>query len=105
MAMTNRARSKRLRQSEQLLGAGTNAQAYGIGVIGPDLRRTDALLVVVFAVAIALSFVFLGVIIIPGVLLVVVIHGAIDRPASVAVTSCGVAILARSEPNGRPRRS
>ena len=78
-------------------------EAYGIGVIGPDPRRTDALLVVVFAVAIALSFVFLGVIIIPGVLLVVVIHGAIDRPASVAVTSRGVAIL--SELNGRPRRS
>ena len=104
MAMTKRARSRRLRQSEQLLGAGTNAQAYGIGVIGPDPRRTDALLVVVFAAAIALSFVFLGVIIIPGVLLVVVIHGAIDRPASVAVTSRGVAILARSELNGRPRK-
>ena len=104
MAMTKRARSRRSRQSEQLLGAGTNAQAYGIGVIGPDPRRTDALLVVVFAAAIALSFVFLGVIIIPGVLLVVVIHGAIDRPASVAVTSRGVAILARSELNGRPRK-
>ena len=104
MAMTKRTRSRRLRQSEQLLGAGTNAEAYGIGVIGPDPRRTDALLVVVFAAAIALSFVFLGVIIIPGVLLVVVIHGAIDRPASVAVTSRGVAILARSELNGRPRK-
>jgi hypothetical protein len=60
--------------------------------------------VAIFAVAIALSFVFLGVIIIPGVLLVAAIHGAIDRPASAAVTNQGVAILARSELNGQPRK-
>jgi hypothetical protein len=86
------------------MGAGSHAQAYAIGVIGPDPRRTDLLLVMIFAVAIALSFVFLGVIIIPGVLLVAAIHGAIDRPASVAVTNQGVAVLARSELNGRPRK-
>jgi hypothetical protein len=104
MAMTKRARSKRLRKSEQLLGAGTEGQGYGTGVIGPDPRRTDLLLVLVFAVAIALSFIFFRVIIIPGVLLVAAIHGAIDRPTSVAVTNRGIAILARSEFNGRPRK-
>jgi hypothetical protein len=104
MAMTKRARSNGLQKSEQLLGAGTNAQEYGIGVIGPDPRRTDFLLVLVFVVAIALSFVFLGVIIIPGVLLVAAMHGAIDRPASVAVTNRGMAIFARSELSGRPRK-
>ena len=86
------------------MGAGSQVHAYAIGVIGPDPRRTDVLLVMVFAVAIALSFVFLGVIIIPGVLLVAAIHGAIDRPASVAATNKGVAVLARSELNGRPRK-
>ena len=85
------------------MGAGSHAHAYAIGVIGPDPRRTDLLLVLIFTVAIALSFVFLGVIIIPGVLLVAAIHGAIDRPASVATTNQGVAVLARSELNGRPR--
>jgi hypothetical protein len=104
MTMTKRARSNGLQKSEQLLGAGTNAQGYGIGVIGPDPRRTDFLLVLVFVVAIALSFVFLGVIIIPGVLLVAAMHGAIDRPASVAVTNRGIAIFARSELSGRPRK-
>jgi hypothetical protein len=104
MAMTKRARTNGLRRSEQLLGAGANAYEYGVGVIGPDPRRTDVLLVLIFAVAVALSFVFLGVIVIPGVLLVAAIHGAIDRPASVAVTNQGIAVLARSEINGRPRK-
>jgi hypothetical protein len=104
MAMTKRTRSKGLRKSEQLIGPGVNVHEYGIGVIGPDPRRTDVLLVLIFAIAIALSFVFLGVIIIPGVFLVAAIHGAIDRPASVAVTNQGVAILARSELSGQPRK-
>ena len=104
MTMTKRARSKRLRKSEHLLGAGTEGQGYGTGVIGPDPRRTDLLLVLVFAVSIALSFIFFRVILIPGVLLIAAIHGAIDRPASVAVTNRGIAILARSEFNGRPRK-
>jgi hypothetical protein len=104
MAMRKRTRSKGLRKSEKLLGAGTDAREYGIAVIGPDPRRTLALMVMLLAVAIALSFVFLGVIIIPGVLLMVAIFGAIDRPASIAITNQGVAVFARSEFNGRPRK-
>ncbi len=104
MAMTKRTRAKGLRKSEQLLGSGVSAHEYGIGVIGPDPRRTDVVLVMIFGVAIALSFVFLGVIIIPGVLLVAAIHGAIDRPASVAVTNQGIVILARSELSSQPRK-
>jgi len=104
MAMSKRARSKGLRKSEQLLGAGTGGREYGVGVVGPDPRKTAALMVLILAVAIALSFVFLGVIIIPGVLLVAAIFGAIDRPASVAVTNQGVAVLARSQVSGRPRK-
>jgi hypothetical protein len=106
MAMTKRTRSKGLRKSEQLLGSGANAQGYGIGVIGPNPRGTDAVLVVIFAGAIALAFVLFGVIVIPGVsvvLLVVALHVAIDRPASVAVTNRGLAVFARSEVNGQPR--
>jgi hypothetical protein len=102
--MTKRSRSRRLKNSEQLLGAGASGRAYAIGVIGPDPRRTAAILVMVFAVAVALSFVFLGVIVIPGFLLVAAIRGAIDRPASVAVTDQGIAVFARSEFNGRPRK-
>src|ERR1700722_11925887 len=107
MAMRMRTRSKRLRQSQQLLGSGVNAHGYAIGVIGPDPRGTVAVLVVIFAVAIAFTFVVFGVIVIPGVsvvLLVVALHVAIDRPASVAVTNQGIAVLARSEVNGQPRR-
>jgi hypothetical protein len=102
--MSKKARSKGLKKSEELLGGGTVADRYAIGVIGPDPRRTSAFVVMVLAVAIALSFVILGVIIIPGVLLIAAIFGAIDRPASVVVTNRGVAVLARSEFNGRPRK-
>jgi hypothetical protein len=58
----------------------------------------------VFAATVAVSFVFFGVIIIPGVLLLVAVFGAIDRPASVAVTNRGVAVLARSGVNGGPSK-
>jgi len=102
--MRERTRSKGLRKSEQLLGAGTDVREYGVAVIGPDPRRTLALMVMVLAVAIALSFVFLGIIVIPGVFLMGAIFGAIDRPASIAITNQGVAVLARSEFNGRPRK-
>jgi hypothetical protein len=102
--MTKRARLKGRKATEQFLGAGASVREYGVGVVGPDPRLTDVLLLVVFAIAIALSFVFLGVIIIPGVLLVAAIHGAIDRPTSVAVTNQGIAVLVRSEFNGRPRK-
>jgi hypothetical protein len=61
----------------------------------------------ILGVAIALSFVVFGLIIYPGVLgvvLLVAIFGAIDRPASVTMTNEGMAVLARSEFNGRPRK-
>ncbi len=102
--VSKKSRAKGLKKSEQLLGGGTVANQYAIGVIGPDPRRTSVLIVLIFAAAIALSLVFLGFIIIPGVLLIAVAFGAIDRPASVAVTNRGVAVLARSELNGRPRK-
>src|ERR1700721_370688 len=98
MAMRNRTRSKRLQKSQELLDSGVNAHGYGIGVIGPDPRGTVAVLVVIFAVAIALAFVLFGVIVIPGlsvVLLLVALHVAIDRPAAVAVTNQGITVLTR----------
>jgi hypothetical protein len=104
MAMRQKTRSKRLRKSEQLLGAGTVAKEYATGVIGPDPRRTWSLMAMVLAVVMALSFVFLGVVVIPGFLLMFAIFGAIDRPASVVVTNQGFAVFARSEFNGRPRK-
>ena len=104
MAMTTKARTRGLKKTQQLLGAGADVRSYGIGVIGPDPRRTIALIVIVFAAAIALSFIFLNVIIIPSVLLVLVIFGAIDRPASLAMTDRGVAVFGRSEITGRPRK-
>jgi hypothetical protein len=104
MAMSKRTRAKGLLKSRELLGAGSDAHEYGIGVIGPDPRQTSAVLLIVLAGAVALSFLFLGVIIIPGVLLVGAIFGAVDRPAAVSMTKQGVAVFVRSEFNGRPRR-
>jgi hypothetical protein len=104
MAMSKKARAKGLQKSQELLGANSGAHDYGIGVIGPDPRRTSVVLLIVLAGAVALSFLFLGVIIIPGVLLVGAIFGAIDRPASVSITNQGMAVFARSEVNGHPRK-
>ena len=102
--MSKKGRTKSVRRSEEILGRGIVADHYALGVIGPDPRRTSALVALLLAVAIALSFILFGAIIIPGVLFIVVLFAVIDRPASVAVTDRGVAVLARSEVNGRPRK-
>jgi hypothetical protein len=61
-------------------------------------------MVMVLAAVIALSFVIFGIVIIPGVLLLGAIFEAIERPASVVVTNQGLAVFARSEFSGRPRK-
>jgi hypothetical protein len=106
MVMRDKTRAKGLRKSEQLLGAGAVAKEYGIGVIGPDPRLTTWIIVGVLAVA-AVVLLFFGMVIYPGlvgILLLYALYGAIERPASVAVTNGGVAVLARSEFNGHPRK-
>jgi hypothetical protein len=102
--MGKRARSKGRRKSERLLGTGTVANEYAIAYIGPNPRRTTAYMVMVLAVVIALSFVIFGIVIIPGILLLGSIFEAIERPASVVVTNQGLAVFARSEFSGRPRK-
>ena len=104
MAMRKKTRLKGLRKSEQLLGAGTIAKDYGIGVIGPDPRLTTWLIVAVLVAVAAVSFLFFGVVIFPGIFLLYALYEAIERPASVALTNQGVAVLARSEFNGHPRK-
>jgi hypothetical protein len=104
MAMTKRARSKGRERSERLLGVGTQAHGYCIGLVGPDPRGPAGVMVAVLAGSIALSFVVFGFIIVPGLLLLRAIFGAIDRPVSATMTNEGMAVLARSEFNGRPRK-
>jgi hypothetical protein len=102
--MSQRARSKGLQSTEKILGAGLPVKEYAIGVIGPDPRGTVAILILAFAAVVAVTVLFFGLIVIPGFLLLGAIFGAIDRPASFAVTERGLVVLARSEVNGRPRK-
>jgi hypothetical protein len=102
--MSQRARSKGLQNTEKILGAGLPVKEYAIGVIGPDPRGTVAILILAFAAVVAVTVLFFGLIVIPGFLLLGAIFGAIDRPASFAVTERGLVVLARSEVNGRPRK-
>jgi hypothetical protein len=107
MVMRNKTRAKGLQKSEQLLGAGAVAKEYGIGVIGPDPRLTTWIIVGVLVAVVAVVLLFFGMVIYPGlmgILLLYAVYGAIERPASVAVTNGGVAVLARSEFNGQPRK-
>ena len=102
--MRTSTRDKRLTQCERFLGGQGTARAYGIGEIGPDPRRTlFFILCCVIAVAF-LSFVIYAVIIFPGVFLIWAVYVAVERSTCVVVTDRGVAILARSEFNGRPRK-
>jgi hypothetical protein len=104
MAMRNRTRARGRRNSEKLLGAGIAVEEYGVGIIGPDPRGTAAVVLLGFAAIVAVTVLYFGIIIIPGFLLLAAIYGAIDRPASFAVTDRGLAVLARSEFNGQPRK-
>ena len=104
MAMRNRTRARGRRNSEELLGAGIAVEEYGVGIIGPDPRGTAAVVLLGFAAIVAVTVLYFGIIIIPGFLLLAAIYGAIDRPASFAVTDRGLAVLARSEFNGQPRK-
>jgi hypothetical protein len=102
--MRTSTRNKRLSQCQRFLGGQGTARAYGVGEIGPDPRRT-LFLIFCGVVAIAvLSFVIYSVIVVPGVFLIWAVYVAVERSSSVVVTDDGVAILARSEFNGRPRK-
>jgi hypothetical protein len=98
-------RSKRLRQSQRFLSGTTGtARAYGVGEIGPDPRRTLFFIVCGIVAVAFLMFIIYAVVVIPGLLLIWAVYVAVERSTSIVVTDQGVAILARSEFNGRPRK-
>ncbi len=98
-------RSKRLRQSQRFLSGTTGtARAYGVGEIGPDPRRTLFFIVCGIVAVAFLMFIIYAVVVVPGLLLIWAVYVAVERSTSVVVTDQGVAILARSEFIGRPRK-
>lgn len=102
--MRTRTRNHRLSQSQRFLAGHGTARAYAVGEIGPDPRRTLFFIlcgVVGFAF---LAFVVYSLILFPGVFLIWAVYVAVERSTGVVVTDRGVAILARSEFNGRPRK-
>lgn len=102
--MRTSTRNKRLRQSKRFLDGQGPVRAYGVGEIGPDPRRT-LFFILCSVVAIAfLSFVIYSVIVFPGVFLIWAVYVAVERSTCIVVTDDGVAILARSEFSGRPRK-
>jgi len=98
-------RTKRLRQCQRFLSGTTGtARAYGVGEIGPDPRRTLFFILCGIVAVAFLMFVVYAVVVVPGILLIWAIYVAVERSTSVVVTDQGVALLARSEFNGRPRK-
>ncbi len=97
-------RDKRLCQSQRFLrGIGT-ARAYGVGEIGPDPRRTRFFILSAVVAVALVAFVFYSSIVFPGLFLIWAVYVAVERSTCVVVTDEGLAILARSEFNGRPRK-
>ncbi len=103
-AMRTSTRNKRLSQSQRFLGGQGTARAYGVGEIGPDPRRTLVFILCGVVAVAFLSFVIYSVIVFPGVFLIWAVYVAVERSTCVVVTDGGVALLARSEFNGRPRK-
>jgi hypothetical protein len=101
----DKTRNKRLQQSRRFLGGNAGSgRTYGVGEIGPDPRRT-LFFILCGVVAVAfVSFVVYSVVVLPGVVLIWAVYVVIERSTSLVVTDRGVAILARSEFVGRPRK-
>lgn len=102
--MRTTSRSKHLDQSRQFLGGQLTGRAYGIGEIGPDPRRTAFFILCGVVVVALLSFIIYSVVVVPGILLIWAVYVSVERSTCLVVTDGGVAILARSEFNGRPRK-
>lgn len=102
--MQTSTRNKRLSQSQRYLGGLGTTRAYAVGEIGPDPRRTLFFIVAGVVAVALLSFLLYSVIIFPGVFLIWAVYVAVERTTGVVVTDRGVAVLARSEFNGRPRK-
>jgi hypothetical protein len=102
--MRTSTRNHRLSQSQRFLAGHGTARAYAVGEIGPDPRRTLFLILCAVVAFSFFAFVLYSVILFPGVFLIWAVYVAVERSTGVVVTDRGVAILARSEFNGRPRK-
>jgi len=97
-------RSKRLQQSQRFLSGPSTARAYAVGEVGPDPRRTWFLILTSAVVVALVSLVLYSVVVVPGVFLIWAIYVAVERSVCVVLTDGGMAVLARSEFTGRPRK-
>jgi len=97
-------REKRLYQSQKYLAGRETPRVYAVGEIGPDPRRTLFLILCGVVAVALLAFVIYSVIVFTGVFLIWAVYVAAERSTCVVVTDTGVAVLARSEFNGRPRK-
>jgi len=104
VALSESARTKGLARSQELLGPGVHAQHYGIGLTGPDPRRTRIWIVIVFAVMAFVTLVLVRIGIVPGALLVMIVYWSIDKPTAVVTSGQVAHVLERSFWNGRPSR-
>ena len=104
MAMSGRARDKRMERAQALLGGGTQVRAYGIG--RGDTRVTPAAVVAGTALLVLfLGGLALGLVIIGGAIpiaLALYVYGEVRPPRAVVVADTGLVVMATSFWSGHP---
>jgi hypothetical protein len=76
---------------------------YCIAVDGPPPARTLGWITAGAVALVGLVLLMTGILVVPGLLLVVVVFWSINRPRGVVVTSDGVALVRRSRLSNLPR--
>ena len=103
MALSDRARKKSVDKARTLLPPGTAINEYVTGRANARLSTGAIVAVAVFGLAFVVALA-LGVILIPGGLLLFYVMYAVRPPRGLVVATEGIAVLEGSLLNGRPTR-
>jgi hypothetical protein len=104
MAMSERSRRKAIQAVERLVEPGAVVAAYAPGRTGPEpVRSVVGLLAGAIGVSVVIA-VLTGVILIPGVLLLLVAYYVINGPRGIALANGGVVLVGRSLWTDRPNK-
>jgi hypothetical protein len=100
--LSNNNRKQGFAAAAKLLGPGVNLIDYGVGMSGPWPTGVALAMLAGWVLVTAAAYVVLHAFVIVGLIPLIVVRWALNRPLAVATAPQGVALLERSFWNGRP---
>jgi hypothetical protein len=102
MAMRKRTRTKGIAKSRAILGPDVEILGYGVGVTGMDPRRTIGIILAAeVAIVVSTTLAFHRPFV-PGILIIVLIRAALNRPVAIVRLPKGFVLMNRSNFTGQP---